>query len=217
MNKLPNQIHLSLSKTIKISWNSLKIRMGRSLITLSGVILAIAFLASIWFNQDLLTGLKSAAVNEEQIVTLLQKNKVKLQQVGLDDKTKWLITLSLLVSAVGIVNAMLMSVTERYKEIGTMKCLGALDSLIIKLFVIESSILGFVGAVTGVLIGVLISFIPALVNYGGFIWVGLSFKDILLSAVYSIATGVVLSIVFAIYPAFVAAKMKPVDAMRVEA
>lgn len=146
MEKVPNQVHLSLKQTIRISLNSLKIRMGRSLITLSGVILAIAFLASIWFNQDVLNGLKMAVPNDEAIGVLLKNNNVSLKLSGLDDKTKFLIILSLLVSAVGIVNAMLMSVTERYKEIGTMKCLGALDSLIIRLFVIESSILGFVGA-----------------------------------------------------------------------
>jgi ABC-type antimicrobial peptide transport system permease subunit len=217
MDKLPNQVHLSFKQTIRISLNSLKIRMGRSLITLSGVILAIAFLASIWFNQDVINGLKIAAPDNEQIGVLLQKNKVSLRITGLDDKTKFLIILSLLVSAVGIVNAMLMSVTERYKEIGTMKCLGALDSLIIRLFVIESSILGFVGSFLGVLIGLLIAYIPSFIAYGGFVWTVFSPVEFFKSSFYSIAIGVILSVMFAIYPAYVAAKMKPVDAMRVDA
>lgn len=217
MEKVPNQVHLSLKQTVRISLNSLRIRMGRSLITLSGVILAIAFLASIWFNQDIINGLKIASVNDENLGTLLKNNNVSTKLTGLDDKTKFLIILSLLVSAVGIVNAMLMSVTERYKEIGTMKCLGALDSLIVRLFVIESSILGLVGAAIGVVIGFLIAYTPACISYGKYVWSVFSFLDFLKSAGYSVAIGVVLSIIFAIYPAYLAAKMKPVDAMRVEA
>ena len=217
MEKVPNQVHLSLKQTVRISLNSLKIRMGRSLITLSGVILAIAFLASIWFNQDIINGLKLAAVTDENLGTLLKNNNVSIKLTGLDDKTKFLIILSLLVSAVGIVNALLMSVTERYKEIGTMKCLGALDSLIVRLFVIESSILGLVGAAIGVVIGFLIAYTPACFAYGKYVWSVFSLFDFVKSAGYSIAIGVVLSIIFAIYPAYLAAKMKPVDAMRVEA
>lgn len=217
MEKVPNQVHLSFKQTVRISLNSLKIRMGRSLITLSGVILAIAFLASIWFNQDILNGLKLAAVQDEQIGVLLKNNNVSSKITGLDDKTKFLIILSLLVSAVGIVNAMLMSVTERYKEIGTMKCLGALDSLIIRLFIIESSILGFVGSLMGVIIGAFIAYVPNLISYGNFVWHVFSPTDFFKSSLYSIAIGVILSVIFAIYPAYVAAKMKPVDAMRVDA
>ena len=57
--------------------------------------------------------------------------------------------MSLLVCFVGITNSMLMSVTERYKEIGTLKCLGALDNFIVKLFLIESGLLGFFGSLGG--------------------------------------------------------------------
>ncbi|PCJ52147.1 MAG: hypothetical protein COA79_24740 [Planctomycetota bacterium] len=217
MDKLPNQKPLPLSNTIRISWNGLKMRIGRSIITLSGVILAIAFLASIWFNHDIMTGLKIMGTNDENLLLILQENKINLNELGLDDKTKWLIILSLLVSAVGIINAMLMSVTERYREIGTMKCLGALDSLIIKLFVIESGILGFAGSLLGVIIGVFIAYIPLLIQYGSYVFSVFNFMDFLKSSSYAILIGMSLSIVFAIYPAYVAAKMKPVEAMRVEA
>jgi putative ABC transport system permease protein len=49
-------------------------------------------------------------------------------------KQRWIIILSLLVCVVGIVNAQLMAVTERFREIGTMKCLGALDRFVLRLF-----------------------------------------------------------------------------------
>ena len=51
---------------------------------------------------------------------------------------------------------MLMSVTERYKEIGTMKCLGALDSFVVKLFFIESCVLGFLASLLGGIMGWLV-------------------------------------------------------------
>jgi len=50
--------------------------------------------------------------------------------------------LSLLVCAVGIVNAQLMAVTERFREIGTMKCLGALDRFVLRLFILEAGMQG---------------------------------------------------------------------------
>ena len=74
-------------------------------------------------------------------------------------QTNWLIGLALLVAFVGILNAMLMSVTERFREIGTMKCLGALDSFIVKLFLIESFFQGGAGTVAGHPLGLLLSII----------------------------------------------------------
>src|SRR5205823_7528703 len=73
-------------------------------------------------------------------------NSAKLQ-------TRWLLALALLVAFVGILNSMLMSVTERFKEIGTMKCLGALDSFIVKLFLIEACLLGVTASLIGYVIG----------------------------------------------------------------
>jgi ABC-type lipoprotein release transport system permease subunit len=61
---------------------------------------------------------------------------------------------------------MLMSVTERFREIGTMKCLGALDGFIVKLFLLESLFQGAVGTTLGVLLGLLVSFAMALLSYG---------------------------------------------------
>ena len=72
-------------------------------------------------------------------------------------KDTWLVVLSLLVCLVGIANAMLMSVTERFREIGTMKCMGALDGFIIKLFILESSFMGTAGTIIGVVVGLLLT------------------------------------------------------------
>merc|ERR1712098_155893 len=75
------------------------------------------------------------------------------QEAGISTKDKWLIIMSLIVCVVGITNSMLMSVTERFREIGTMKCLGALDHFVVILFLLESGFQGFAGALVGALIG----------------------------------------------------------------
>ena len=66
----------------------------------------------------------------------------------------WVVVISLLVTVIGITNALLMSVTERFKEIGTMKCLGALSGFIRQLFLIESMFIGLVGSLAGIVIGI---------------------------------------------------------------
>jgi len=139
----------------------------------------------------------------------------------------WLVGLSLLVGVVGITNAMLMSVTERFREIGTMKCLGALDKFIVKLFLIESSLQGIAGSIAGALLGFGVAFLRALFAFhvkdpetGQSYWLAAHFfpmSDILTWIGIALITGVALTIVAAIYPAIRAARMQPVQAMRAEA
>ena len=115
------KIILPLSRAVEIAVRSLKIRFGRSLITTSGVVLAIAFLMSVWSSNAIVSSLRDA--NKSEINLLLQKKGV---ETGITDggtesaevrarikeeesKQVWLIGLSLLVCVVGIANAMLMS------------------------------------------------------------------------------------------------------------
>jgi hypothetical protein len=139
----------------------------------------------------------------------------------------WLVCLSLLVCIVGITNAMLMSVTERFREIGTMKCLGALDSFIVRLFLIESSFQGAAGSIIGAVLGLLLALVRNLFAYhvtdantGESYWLTLHYFPVgrvLLWMAIAVIVGVVLSVIAAIYPAYRAAKMEPVEAMRSEA
>ena len=129
-------------------------------------------------------------------------------------KQTWLISLSLLVCVVGIANAMLMSVTERFREIGTMKCLGALDSFIVKLFLLESTFQGFAGTTAGIIIGFGLTLVLALMDYGGYVIDYFPLSGIAESAGYALVVGTVLSLIGAMLPAYRAAKMEPVEAMR---
>ncbi|MGB0603985.1 MAG: ABC transporter permease [Candidatus Latescibacterota bacterium] len=220
------KIILPMSRAVEISLRSLKIRFGRSLITTSGVVLAIAFLMSVWSSNEIVSSLRD--VNKSEINLLLQKKGV---ETGLTDggaqseeaqarlqeeqsKQMWLIGLSLLVCVVGIANAMLMSVTERFREIGTMKCLGALDSFIVKLFLLESTFQGVAGTAAGIAIGFLLTLGLALLDYGGFVIDYFPASGIVQSALYALVAGTVLSLIGALLPAYRAAKMEPVEAMR---
>ncbi|MCK4283545.1 MAG: ABC transporter permease [Candidatus Brocadiae bacterium] len=180
----------------------------------------------------LLRGQTTQAAGEKErettglLVRLIARAVGKKVETG-DMRGTWLVTLSLLVCVVGISNAMLMSVTERFREIGTMKCLGALDMFVVKLFLIESSLQGVVGSVAGALIGFSLSFVRALFTFhvkdvqtGEGFWLSLRYfpAATLLGWVgVALGTGIVLSVIAAIYPAIRAARMEPVQAMRAEA
>ncbi|MDX1681728.1 MAG: FtsX-like permease family protein, partial [Phycisphaeraceae bacterium] len=121
-----------------------------------------------------------------------------------------------MISFVGIVNAMLISVTERFREIGTMKCLGGLDSFIVKLYLIESLFQGMVGTAVGMVLGVLLAYVEGMGRFGGEAWTLLPVDELFVLMVITFGAGVALTVAGAIYPAWRAAKMEPVDAMRSE-
>jgi len=217
--EIGSQVNLPLSKAIEISFNSVKIRFGRSLITVSGIVLAIAFLMSIWTNTAIIDSLKRS--NDPTI-------NLKLQQKGIDidpdsaassqerSKNTWLIVLSLLVCLVGITNAMLTSVTERFREIGTMKCMGALDGFIIKIFLLESSFMGTAGTIIGVIVGFSLTMLLDTISYGSQLYQYVPWVGIVQFGLMAIVIGSFLSLTGGILPAYRAAKMEPVDAMRLE-
>ena len=121
-----------------------------------------------------------------------------------------------MVCAVGIANAMLMSVTERFREIGTMKCLGALDSFIMIIFVMESSLQGLAGGLIGIVLGTILGLVRSLWEFGGLALANLPALVLLMSAGACLVAGVVLAAMAAVYPAWVAARLAPMEAMRIE-
>ncbi len=140
----------------------------------------------------------------------------KIKQAKQDKfRSIWIGVISLLVTVIGITNAMLMSVTERFREIGTMKCLGALSSFIRHIFVIESSLMGIVGGLAGVIIGALFSILAYSISYGfGLVISSVDFILICGFGFASLSVGILLAIMAALYPARVASKMVPADALR---
>jgi len=191
--RVERQISLPFNQAFKIALRSITIRLGRAMITGAGTMLGIAFLMSVFAS-----------------ALVLQAKGVEVEAAQ-QQKNTWLVIMSLLVCFVGITNSMLMSVTERYKEIGTFKCLGALDNFIVKLFLIESGLLGFAGSLAGALLGLVFVLIT---NIG--VITSLNWGGVLLQLLMCVVIGTVLSIGAALPPALRAAKMQAVDAMRTE-
>lgn len=115
--------------------------------------------------------------------------------------------ISLLVGGIGIMNIMLVSVTERTKEIGLRKALGARANDILSQFLSESVVISVVGGLMGVVLAMLISL--GINIFGG--WAtAISIQSILLAVIFSSTIGVV----FGVYPAKKAAQLNPIDALR---
>ncbi|MFQ6130576.1 MAG: FtsX-like permease family protein, partial [Armatimonadota bacterium] len=111
---------------------------------------------------------------------------------------------------------MLMSVTERFREIGTMKCLGALDGFIIRLFLIESFVLGSLGSIAGALLGHGVMLLVYCIREGFSLAGKLDWPIMLTSLVGAVAVGGVLALLAAVPPSVVAAKLPPAAALRTE-
>ncbi len=191
--RVERQISLPFKQAFKIALRNITIRLGRAAITGAGTMLGIAFLMSVLANK-----LMMAAKDVEMSAAQQQKDT-------------WLVAMSLLVCFVGITNSMLMSVTERYREIGTFKCLGALDNFIVKLFLIESGLLGFFGSLAGAIIGMGFVMLTNLGYVGKLDWTG-----VLGSLAFCIVIGTLISVGAAVPPALRAARMQAIEAMRTD-
>jgi hypothetical protein len=216
--RVSRQVVLPLGKSLEIAYKSIQVRFFRSLITTMSLVLAVSFLCFVRVSNDVANGF--LASNEPALREELTRSGYDLEptdtSVGSSPKQRWIIILSLLVCVVGIVNAQLMAVTERFREIGTMKCLGALDRFVLRLFLMEAAMQGIAGATVGGIAGAAFSLLNSLVRYGGIAITSVSWMEVLFSIFLSICVGCLLSLLGVLYPALLASKMQPVEAMRVE-
>jgi putative ABC transport system permease protein len=176
---------------LSMAVNSLRLRLTRSLLTLLTIATSSAFV------MYLLTMARTGDPTEAQSWVLMM-------------------VLSLLVSAAGVLNTMMMSVTQRYREIGTMKCLGALDSFVLWSVLVEAAILGLAGAACGVIGGTTLSLALALADHGAHALTAVRLDGVGLKMLVVFAVGVALTTFGASVPAWIASRMPPMDAMRGE-
>ena len=146
------------------------------------------------FSVRNLTAIMATAAETTGTITLLLGNTAAI---------------SLLVGGIGIMNIMLVSVTERTREIGIRKALGATFSNILLQFLIEAIVIGVTGGLLGILVGLGSSYaISAVFGWATLISV--------LTIIIAFAFSVLIGIVFGLYPARKAAKLDPIDALRYE-
>ena len=155
--------------------------------------------------RDFFFGSEAKAQERDEMIKAAEEQK----------RNNWVVVISLLVTVIGIANALLMSVTERFKEIGTMKCLGALSGFIFQLFLIESLFIGLVGSLLGIVIGVLFPLAAYSFVYNPSLIIGsLDMVSLGTCSLRCLGIGSVLSVIAAIGPANFAARMIPAMALR---
>jgi putative ABC transport system permease protein len=176
------------------------------------------------------SGLDTSGLSPDRLVSLAEARKENADLLraelltldagrgfmGLGERLAWLLFVSMLVCGIGICNAMLMTVTERFTEIATLKCLGALDGFIMLMFVLESSILGIVGGCIGAVLGALIALGRMLVAFGIHFIGAMPATEILIGMAASVVMGMLLAAVAAVLPSYQAARLAPMEAMRIE-
>ncbi len=136
----------------------------------------------------------------EQIAQVLTMIKYALGGIG---------AISLVVGGIGIVNVMMLTVTERIKEIGVMKAVGASRENIQMLFMLESGLLGLVSGVIGISIGAVVSI---LISTLGAFPMAITWTSIVIGLLF----GIITTTIAGVYPANRAARLDPVEALRAE-
>jgi hypothetical protein len=202
---------LPLSKAVRMAWQNLRLRPARTALTVLSILAAVGFVLFVLASSHL----RDAA--EKATAVALARPAEEAQAPAGGGRLVWVVAVSLCACTVGIVNAMLMSITERYREIGTLKCLGALDAFVLKLFLLESVFQGLVGSAAGVVVGLGMALGATALAYRDQVAAAFSrapWPTVALDVALAVGIGLVLSVLGALYPAYVAARMQPVDAMR---
>ncbi|MCL5774729.1 MAG: ABC transporter permease, partial [Patescibacteria group bacterium] len=122
--------------------------------------------------------------------------------------------IALVVGGIGILNIMMVTVAERTREIGLRKAVGASNAAVRNQFLFEAGTLTLLGGVIGIIVGVVVAFLVSLLMKKlGYDW---AFVISITSVVLAVGVSILTGVVFGLYPAFKAAKLNPIDALRYE-
>jgi putative ABC transport system permease protein len=171
------------------------------------------------FTSARVLDLATTYVHEHKLEDAVGEGDFKIEGgwLGMSARTWWLIALSFLVCVVGVANALLMSVTERFTEIATMKCLGAMDVFVMILFVFEAMIQGVIGGGVGLVLGFILAVLRGLADLGTLITGATgALGEVGIGMAVSLTIGVGLAALAAVGPSFIAARLPPMEAMRVD-
>jgi len=172
------------------------------------------------FDRGQLAEIPAAMLYENRLTKLEHRLAGRVETTGneqtLSGRQIFLLIISFVVCMVGIANAMLMSITERFREIATMKCLGATDRYVLVQFMMEAALQGIVGGVFGMIIGFIIALMKNTAGYGLYVFAYWPGPQLAVNAAISLVVGVLLAVLASIYPSWAASRMAPMEAMRIE-
>lgn len=159
---------------------------------------------------DLLNGYVTSSDVKYKASDLLEQAK-NLQELSAatNQQLIWIASISLLVGGIGVMNIMLVSVTERTREIGLKKAIGARKRRILAQFLTEAAVLTSLGGIIGVVAGIVMAQVISKVSQTPS---AISIPAIIFSVIFSMAIG----ILFGLLPSIKAANLNPIDALRHE-
>lgn len=213
------RVVLPWSKTLLMCLANVRQRLGRSALTFICIAVVVAFFSSALAYQGIISRLMSSP--DVHVQAILERAGVFVNDAEAmarqRDQRIWLMSLSLILCLVGITNTILMSVTERFREIGTLKCLGALDMFVVRLFLVENAFVGALASLVGGLAGCLLAVLQlgAVFEFSLISW-SVCAPELVAGMAKAIVLGTGLTLLASVYPTYVASRMRPVDAMRVE-
>jgi len=195
-----SRVQFGLRDAARLGYEYIIRRFNRAMINIASIALGIAFLSTLLMSDSLYRAYALAGG----------------ERLGVETYQYWLMFVAIIVSVVGITNAMLITVFERYREIGTMKCLGAMDRHILLLFLVESIIQGFAGGVAGYLLGLIGAVLSTGFTIGFTAIFMVPITETITLLLGSVGLSMVLCGVATLYPAYRAAKLHPVEALSYE-
>lgn len=221
----PGKSSLPWSEAFRMAFQSIHLRMGRLSVVLIGIALAISFVTGLWYIQLMGAALQAQSAGVAgaggaggaSIAAGAGSATGTVEAGGAADggalQLGWIL-IAILIAAAGIANAILMSVTERIQEIGTLKCLGARNRHIVMLFLIETLFLGLLGGVLGAALGPFLALALQFTIIGDEAAAALTWRNLGLLVGSGTALSVTLTILAAVIPVRFAARVESAEAMR---
>lgn len=194
------RVTFTYSDAFRLGTNYLKRRLDRVFMNITSISLAISFLTSLIFTD----------------ILFQTYSNVQGTTYAIENYQYLLVTVAFIVSVVGITNSMLITVFERYREIGTMKCIGALNQHILMIFLVEAVIQGFLGGIIGYILGLIAAILSTGGNIGFRTIFNVPIGSIITYGLGTVVLSMILTVVAIIYPSLRAAGLNPVEALRYE-
>jgi len=186
-----------ITQALRFGFEDMRARGTRTRITVLSILLSVTFMVFLSTMASIFAVMTGQAATVQTHYFLLE-------------------IIALLVCLVGVTNTMLMSVTERFKEIGVMKCLGARDRHVVVIFLFEAFILGILGGCGGALAGLAAGAVASGLQVGWALVMQVPLQEYGRHVATGVFTAILLSVLGSLYPAYYVARLRPVEAMRHE-